>query len=272
VRIGQEVQALPRQVRVGRQAQAPGGAVRREIVATAGGRPGRWREAMADDYHSSPRSSYSLEGSDLIIASLLRNVAQGRYIDVGANHPIIHSNTRYFYERGWRGLAVDGNREFETQWLEHRPNDIFVSALVSDQIKDVEFFVYPDRTMSTIESDSIARYASRYGQQQIQKEARRTTTLFDLKNQYLKQDEIHLLSVDVEGEDLNCLVGAKLDRWTPGVIVVETKHLSVYRCLENDIVSYLTTLGYRLIAKAPLDAFFVFPTKPYLDWIPTTII
>ena len=227
---------------------------------------------MADESSLYPRSSYSLEGSDLIAASLLRSVARGTYIDVGANHPMIQSNTRYFYERGWRGLAIDGNGRFEQQWRDHRPNDIFVAALVSDAIKSVEFFVYPDHTMSTIEPDSAARYSSRYGQEHVEKQVRETTTLFDLKNRHLPRDEVHLLSVDVEGEDLNCLVGAKLDLWTPGVIVVETKHLSVYRVLENDIVGYLASIGYRLIAKTPLDAFFVFPTKPYLDWIPSTII
>jgi len=219
-----------------------------------------------------PRQSYSLEGSDLIIASLLRNVTRGTYIDVGANHPVVQNNTRYFYERGWSGLAIDGNNEFEKEWLELRPRDVFVPALVSSEIKNVEFVIYPDHTLSTIDGDSIARYSSRYGGRQVHKEVRKTTTLFDLKTQYLNETEIHLLSVDVEGEDLNCLMGARLELWNPGVIVVETKHLSIYHAAENETVGYLTSVGYRMIAKTPLDAFFVFPAKDYLDWIPKTII
>ena len=104
------------------------------------------------------------------------------------------------------------------------------------------------------------------------KEIRQTTTLFDLNNQYLKDLEIHLLSIDIEGEEINCLEGANLKEWHPGVIVIETKHLSSYQVLDNDIVQYLTQLGYRMIAKTPLDAFFVFPSKPYLEWIPKTIL
>jgi FkbM family methyltransferase len=228
--------------------------------------------AMAYENDTYPRSSFALEGSDLIAASLLRDVSRGTYIDVGANHPTIQSNTRYFYDKGWSGLAIDGNGAFEKQWREHRPRDVFVPALVSSEIKDVEFSVYPDSTLSTIDPESIARYSARHDGQSIRKEIRQTTTLFDLKNKYLQQDEIHLLSVDVEGEDLNCLVGARLDRWTPGVIVVEAKHLSIYHIQENDIAGYLTLIGYRMIAKTPLDAFFVFPAKDYLNWIPTTII
>jgi hypothetical protein len=227
-------------------------------------------ELASSENDSYPKLSYSLEGSDLILASLLRNVTT--CIDVGANHPIVQNNTRHFYEKGWSGLGIDGNSEFEKDWLEHRPRDVFVSALVSSEIKDMDFAVYPDHTLSTIDSDSMARYSPRYSGRQIQKQARKTTTLFDLKDRYLGQQEVHLLSVDVEGEDFNCLVGAKLDGWNPGVIVVETKRLSIYRMLENDMVSYLTSVGYRMIAKTPLDAFFVFPAKDYLDWIPETII
>ena len=165
--------------------------------------------ALSEDFL--PARSHALEGSDLIAASLLRNVSSGTYIDVGANHPIRQSNTRHFYEKGWRGLAIDGNGEFEAAWREQRPGDIFVSALVSDKIKSVDFLLYPDRTMSTIDDGSIARYSARYPGQQIQKQVRKTVTLHDLKSQYLDQREVHLLSVDVEGEDLNCLVGARLD-------------------------------------------------------------
>jgi hypothetical protein len=227
---------------------------------------------MASENDSYPRSSFALEGSDLIAASLLRDVSRGSYIDVGANHPTIQSNTRYFYDKGWSGLAIDGNAAFEKEWREHRPRDVFVPALVSSEIRDVEFSIYADSTLSTIDPESIARYSARHSDQPAQKEIRQTTTLFDLKNRHLQHDEIHLLSVDIEGEDLNCLIGARLDRWTPGVIIVETKHLSIYHVLENDIVGYLNSVGYRMIAKTPLDAFFVFPAKDYLGWIPTTII
>jgi len=67
-------------------------------------------------------------------------------------------------------------------------------------------------------------------------------------------------------------LGQGLINGSPASIIVETKHLSIYHVLENDIVGYLTSAGYRMIAKTPLDAFFVFPAKDYLDWIPKTII
>jgi len=41
--------------------------------------------------------------------------------------------------------------------------------------------------------------------------------------------------------------------------------------LDNELVKYVTNQGYRLIAKTPLDAFFVLPEKAYLSWIPKSL-
>jgi FkbM family methyltransferase len=227
---------------------------------------------MSDQILKQSKLSFSFEGSDLIVSSLLRDVSKGIYIDVGANHPEIQNNTNYFYNLGWSGLAIDGNDSFENLWNESRPRDIFRSALISDRISDVEFFIYPDNTVSSMDISTIKRYSARFNENEISVISKSTTTLFDLKSMYFSNDEIHLLSIDVEGEELNCLLGANLEIWKPGVIVIETKNLSLYNVLKNDIVEYLTVIGYRLIAKTPLDTFFVFPTKSYLQWIPDSII
>jgi dTDP-4-dehydrorhamnose reductase len=231
------------------------------------------------DYHSSlktflpyHKNSYSFEGADLIAASLLRNVSQGTFIDVGANHPIIQNNTYYFYQKGWCGLAIDGNEHFELLWKDNRPRDIFITGLVSNFTKEVDFSIYPDKTLSTMDSSSIQRYEERYDKGEASKIRITTTTLYELLNTHYKDKEIHLLSIDIEGEELNCLIGANLEYWKPGVIVIETKNLSLCNISANKIVDYLTSFGYRLIAKTPLDAFFIYPLKSYLQWIPKSII
>lgn len=216
--------------------------------------------------------SYSLEGEDLILASLLREVGRGIYIDVGANHPTLINNTYRFYQMGWSGLAVDGNDSFAQAWAEQRPNDIFVQGLVSDEIKDAEFFVFPDDTISSMDAGTSKRYAARFDEKNVEVRRIRTITLESLRQSYLPEGEIHLLSVDVEGEDLNVLMGGNLGSMRPGVVVVETKNCSLYQPLESDIVRYMTNIGYRFVAKTPLDAFFVWPDKPYLSWIPKPLI
>jgi hypothetical protein len=143
--------------------------------------------------------------------------------------------------------------------------------LVTERNRDVEFLIYPDKTLSTMDKNSIKRYEDRFSQDEIIVKVT-TSTLEYQKNRYFNEQEIHLLSIDVEGEDLNCLIGANLRIWQPGVIVIETKNLSLYNITNNEIVNYLTSFGYRLIAKTPLDAFLFIQKKHYLQWIPDSII
>jgi hypothetical protein len=44
-------------------------------------------------------SSYSQEGEDLILRRIFEHKQKGFYVDVGAYHPFLFSNTYIFYER-----------------------------------------------------------------------------------------------------------------------------------------------------------------------------
>src|SRR5208337_2713547 len=62
------------------------------------------------------RKSYSIEAEDLLVETVflvvLKQYGPGTYLDIGAAHPVQHSNTYFFYERGWSGLCVEPNPEF----------------------------------------------------------------------------------------------------------------------------------------------------------------
>ena len=49
-----------------------------------------------------PRVSYAQNREDILLDRLFGDHV-GRYMDVGSCHPILDSNTCFFYERGWRG-------------------------------------------------------------------------------------------------------------------------------------------------------------------------
>lgn len=214
--------------------------------------------------------SYAIGGVDLLLRLLLKDVKSGVYLDVGANHPVRYSNTYGFYQDGWRGVAVDGNADFAPLWREVRPRDAFVCALVAEEVKDITFDVFPDPTMSTIDPETSQRYSARFDKSSIRTETRRTTTLLDLCNIHNLR-EIHLLSIDIEGVELSALQGMNLKFYTPGVICVEIKNISIYDFDRNATVQYLHNFGYRMISKTPLDAIFVMPGKEYLGWIPPSI-
>ena len=218
-----------------------------------------------------PVKTHSLEGTDLILRSLLRDVKHGTYLDVGANHPTYINNTFIFYELGWRGFAVDASNRHAAAWARFRPRDVFINAIVSDNFREVEFVEFPDDAMSTIEPETIERYGRRFDTDKVSVVHGSTTTLDSIcKSNDIR--EVHLLSIDIEGEELNALRGASLMTLKPGVISCEVKNLSLYNFKDNGIYQYLNSFGYKFVAKTPLDAIFVLASKSYLNWIPSTLI
>ena len=226
---------------------------------------------MTNAFNGEPINSYALEGTDLVLRSLLRKVRGGTYLDVGANHPHLLSNTFLFYGEGWRGVAVDGYDKFSGLWAELRPEDVFITALVSDFEKEVLFTVFPDDSMGSIDETTVGRYESRFEKSLVKTKTMKTTTIFDIWKARINQ-EVHLLSIDIEGEELNALKGANLDVFRPGIVAAESKNVSLYAVLSNELVSFMTNHGYRLIAKTPLDCIFVEPNKSYFDWIPASLL
>src|SRR5208337_5296989 len=73
------------------------------------------------------RKSYSIEAEDLLVETVflvvLKQYGPGTYLDIGAAHPVQHSNTYFFYERGWSGVCVEPNPEFYELYKVLRPRD-----------------------------------------------------------------------------------------------------------------------------------------------------
>lgn len=60
-----------------------------------------------DLYHR--KVSYSLFGEDIILRTFFEKQKKGFYVDIGAYHPFMISNTAYFYKRGWHGINIEAS-------------------------------------------------------------------------------------------------------------------------------------------------------------------
>ncbi len=43
----------------------------------------------------------------MIMRRIFEKLRTGFYVDVGAHHPMLYSNTYYFYKQGWSGINID---------------------------------------------------------------------------------------------------------------------------------------------------------------------
>ena len=68
--------------------------------------------------------SYSQNREDVLLNRLFPERSSGFYIDVGACYPVIHSVTKLFYDRGWRGINIEPLPSLSAVLTNDRPRDI----------------------------------------------------------------------------------------------------------------------------------------------------
>ena len=55
--------------------------------------------------------SYAQNFEDVMLWRVLADATPGFYIDIGAQHPLVDSVSRAFYDQGWRGIHVEPTPE-----------------------------------------------------------------------------------------------------------------------------------------------------------------
>ena len=179
----------------------------------------RLRRAEKDARKFLPGESFSQFAEDMIAQSLI-NTNVGRYVDIGSGHPVRGSNTYSLYRQGWSGLLVDPLRSNIGLSRKIRHRDTCVEALCtySDQ-PAVTFWEYTPYEYSTASPNQVAELARR-GHTADHSYDLRSYSLETLVTAHGMLDA-RLLSIDVEGMDLEVLQGNNWKYFRPEIILVE---------------------------------------------------
>jgi FkbM family methyltransferase len=200
--------------------------------------------------------NYSQTGEDAIIRSLLDESRPGIYVDVGCHDPIRSSNTLSLYLHGWHGVNIDANPDLIARFRATRLRDSAVCAAISDLEQHVTFHEFEDQLVSTLSQDILPEWQGKWkkrGERVV-----RTRTLDSVLREHLEPGaEIDLLSVDVEGHDLNVLRSINLHEFRPKLIVVEMHHLDMGLARNHPVTGHLDAQGFRQIAYDSLNGYFV---------------
>jgi FkbM family methyltransferase len=187
---------------------------------------------------------WSQYGEDCVLSNWFPGRRDGFYVDVGAYHPTKGSNTYLLRRRGWRGVNVDLDEAKILAFRILRPGDVNVVAAVSDRV--IVRAVYSDKWYSTRAtlSTEIATGTDAAAFRRT-REVTTTTLTAILDASPFRDRPIDLLSVDVEGEDLNVLRGLDFGRYKPALVLVERLSTELEDILDSDLHRLLMTLGYR---------------------------
>ncbi len=105
-----------------------------------------------------PRISYAQNREDILLDRIFGEHV-GRYMDVGSCHPVLHSNTQFFYERGWRGVNFEPSCSSFHRFLDHRPEDLNLNLAASDFDGELTFYEVDDHHgISTLSAEIAQGY------------------------------------------------------------------------------------------------------------------
>ena len=194
---------------------------------------------------------YAQEGEDLLLARLFGAKTDGFYVDVGAHHAARFSNTFLLYRKGWRGINIDATPGSMKVFERMRPRDINIECLVAADDSPRPFYLLNESALNTVSTElAVEREKSNALYRVAEKIVLAPRRLSAILDQHLpKGQAIDLLTVDVEGSDLDVLRSNDWQAYRPAVILVELLDTTLDNLYQNEMVAYLGEKSYRPIAK-----------------------
>ena len=230
--------------------------LRKTLRATAK----RWRRTLFEWAGSDRYSCLALNALDRKLAAHIAD-RDCLFIEAGANDGLTQSNTYWFERfRGWRGILVEPVPVMAHACRRNRPRaQVVNTALVAtDQVKSVRMkaanlmafvsnsFANPDDEKRHLgNAISVQNLAA---VEELEVPARTLSSIID----QLATKRVDLLSLDVEGYEVEVLRGMDITRHRPRYILVETGKVdAVLETLGGhyDVIDQLTGHDYLLRAK-----------------------
>lgn len=208
------------------------------------------------------QEQYGQLGEDLILEATLKSyfsraglpLQAVRYLEVGANHPIQTSNT-YLFHRKWegRGVLVEANPELVPALRRVRPNDqvLHYAVVPAGYPQKVSINIATHAELSSVDAGHVRSFGS-IGSVERTVEVESVTLDELLENCF--PDGLHLLSIDIEGLDLEVIRSSTLKRRPVFIVTEPSRHY--HRDAEAGFSQAMQAKGYVEVARTDYNLIF----------------
>lgn len=176
----------------------------------------------------------------------------GFYVDVGANDPVLDSQSAHLEALGWRGLLIEPDPDCCELLRKTRTGSVVELACSSPENAGKQLLLNRAGPHSTLEDKPIALGAVVRSTVAVQCE-----TLDAILHSHNAPVGFDLLSIDIEGHELVALSGFSFSAWQPKLVLIEdhVTHLKKHRLMQKN--------NYQLLMRTGLNSWYVPQAKPY---------
>jgi FkbM family methyltransferase len=170
----------------------------------------------------------------------------GFFVEVGAFHPTNGSQSWHLETRGWNGVLIEPQPDRAEILRCERRATIVEAACSTPRNAGRKLLLHVAGGMSSLDRTGMVPGANALSTVAVE-----VRTLDEILSNALAPSSIGLLSVDVEGHEIEALEGLDLAHWSPRLILLEDPvgNLSKYR--------YMRSRGYVLVRQTGLNAWYV---------------
>ncbi|SDH63654.1 FkbM family methyltransferase [Paraburkholderia phenazinium] len=204
--------------------------------------------------------SYAQNFEDVMLWRALSQVKNGFYIDVGAQHPVIDSLSKAFYEKGWRGIHVEATPVYAELLRQDRPDETVLQVALAASNGMLSFYEVPETGLSTGDAEIALRHRERG--LTVRELVVPCVTLADVFAKAGDRD-VHWLKVDVEGMERAVLEGWGDSPCRPWLVVVESTLPNTQIETHEAWESLLLERGYSFVYFDGLNRFYVCETHAH---------
>jgi FkbM family methyltransferase len=203
---------------------------------------------------NSQASSHSQHGEDVELARMLRELeVRGPYLDVGCNHPFRICNTYLLYGQGWRGQCVDPLPRFAAIYRRWRPEDVFRDVAIGEESGNLELFEFEADVLSTLDVQLADQYVA-MGYRLRRRLPVPVQRIDQLLSEAKLEAPLSLLSIEIEGYEVQALRTMDLARWQPALVCIEA--LTAGGVRNSEALDYLLAHGYVVHSDLGLNVVF----------------
>ena len=182
-----------------------------------------------------------------LVRLFFENRPDGFYVDVGANEPIIQSQTYHLEQLGWKGLLVEPIPGYCELLERSRSGTVIQCACSSPENEGKELQLSLAEGHSTLNDKPIARVES-VNHDHIFDTCKTLDSI--LEENHVKQN-FEFISIDIEGHEMEMFKGFSLRHWKPQLVLLED------HVLNHEKHRHMTQNGYSLIMRTGLNSWYV---------------